>query len=43
MMNHTAPLLITVGGYYAKTHEMGVENVIPFEFPLGIWGPVTRR
>ena len=43
MVNRTAPTLLAVGGSYAKAHEMGVENVIPFAFPWGIGGPNMKR
>jgi hypothetical protein len=43
MVNRTAPTLLAVGGNYAKSHEMGVENVIPFAFPWGIGGPNMKR
>ena len=43
MVNRTAPTLLAVGGNYAKAHEMGVENVIPFAFPWGIGGPNMKR
>ena len=43
MVDRTAPTLLAVGGNYAKSHEMGVENVIPFAFPWGIGGPNMKR
>jgi len=43
MANSSAPTLLSVGGEYAKSHELNVEDVLPFAFPFGIGGPTMNR
>lgn len=43
MMNRSTPTLLAIGGQYAKSNEINVENVLPFAFPYGIGGPKMNR
>lgn len=43
MINRSAPTLLAIGGQYAKSNEIKVENVLPFAFPYGIGGPKMNR
>ena len=43
MMNRSAPTLLAVGGQFAKSNEINVEDVLPLAFPYGIGGPNMNR
>jgi hypothetical protein len=43
MMSHSTPTLLAIGGQYAKSNEINVEDVLPFAFPYGIGGPRMNR
>lgn len=43
MLNSSTPTLLAIGGQYAKSHEINVEDVLPFAFPYGIGGPKMNR
>ena len=43
IMNRSAPTLLAVGGQFAKSNEINVEDVLPLAFPYGIGGPNMNR
>lgn len=43
MANCSSPTLLSIGGEYAKSHELHLEDVLPFAFPFGIGGPTMKR
>ena len=43
MMSHSTPTLLAIGGQYAKSNEINVEDILPFAFPYGIGGPRMNR
>ena len=43
MMNQSSPTLLTIGGNYAKSKELRLEDVLPFAFPYGMGGPKGAR
>ena len=43
MMNQSIPVLLTIGGNYAKSKELQLEDVLSFAFPCGMVGSEVCR